>query len=33
VTDLGIEKQKAVRATDEQVARVAAKAREVIAAT
>jgi uncharacterized metal-binding protein len=31
VTDLGIEKQKGVRATDEQVARVAAKAREVLA--
>ena len=33
VTDLGIEKQKGIRATDEQVARAAAKAREVIAAT
>jgi len=33
VTDLGIEKQKGIRATDEQVARVAAKAREVIATT
>jgi uncharacterized metal-binding protein len=33
VTDLGIEKQKGIRATDEQVTRVAAKAREVLAAT
>ena len=32
VTDLGIEKQKGIRATDEQVALVAAKAREVLAA-
>lgn len=30
-TDLGIEKQKGVRATDEQVARVVAKTRETIA--
>jgi uncharacterized metal-binding protein len=33
VTDLGIEKQKGIRATDEQVARMAAKAREVLATT
>jgi uncharacterized metal-binding protein len=31
VTDLGIEKTKGVRATDEQVARLVAKAREVLA--
>lgn len=31
VTDLGIEKAKGVRATDEQVALVVAKAREVLA--
>jgi uncharacterized metal-binding protein len=31
VTDLGIEKTKGVRATDEQVVRVVAKAREVMA--
>ena len=31
VTDLGIEKQKGIRATDEQVAKVVAKAREVLA--
>ncbi len=31
-TDLGMEKVKGVRATDEQVARLVAKAREVIAA-
>jgi len=33
VTDLGIEKQKGVRATDEQVAAAVAKAKEVIATT
>jgi len=33
VTDLGIEKTKGVRATDEQVARLVAKAREVLAKT
>ena len=33
VTDLGIEKTKGVRATDEQVARLVAKAREVLART
>jgi uncharacterized metal-binding protein len=32
VTDLGIEKTKGVRGTDEQVAKVVAKAREVLAA-
>jgi len=32
VTDLGIEKVKGVRCTDEQVAKVVAKAREVLAA-
>jgi uncharacterized metal-binding protein len=32
VTDLGIEKAKGVRATDEQVARTVAKVREVLAA-
>jgi uncharacterized metal-binding protein len=31
VTDLGIEKQKGIRATDEQVATVVAKAKEVLA--
>ena len=31
VTDLGIEKAKGVRATDEQVARLVAKAKEVLA--
>jgi len=31
VTDLGIEKTKGVRATDEQVARLVAKAQEVLA--
>jgi len=31
VTDLGVEKQKGIRATDEQVAKVVAKAREVLA--
>ncbi len=31
VTDLGIEKAKGVRCTDEQVAKVVAKAREVLA--
>jgi len=33
VTDLGIEKTKGVRATDEQVARLVAKVREVLAKT
>lgn len=33
VTDLGMEKTKGVRATDEQVARLVAKAREVLART
>jgi len=33
VTDLEIEKQKGIRATDEQVAAAVAKAKEVIAAT
>jgi len=33
VTDLGIEKKKGIRATDQEVARVVAKAREVLAAT
>ena len=32
VTDLGIEKVKGIRCTDEQVAKVVAKAREVLAA-
>ncbi len=32
VTDLGIEKAKGIRATDEQVAKVVAKAKEVLAA-
>jgi len=31
VTDLGIEKVKGVRATDEQIARLVAKAKEVLA--
>lgn len=30
VTDLGIEKVKGIRATDEQVAKVVAKAKEVL---
>jgi uncharacterized metal-binding protein len=32
VTDLGIEKVKGIRCTDEQVAKVVAKAKEVLAA-
>jgi uncharacterized metal-binding protein len=31
VTDLGIEKKKGIRATDEQVAKIVAKAKEVLA--